>query len=175
MIPSNCKCIPKIIDAPETLNLDNYKKYEENLYNILKNDFVNHQVYFLDKRVYLDFNRVEQGKSYTFFHVVCGDKKKYPNFRRMERIKFPRKIIENYNKCDKCTENCKIKMFYKEIKGKKRYHLFSKEHLYMVVLEDEGKRMKLVTSFYIDKKYMLYNYEQDYQNYIQKNKGNAIN
>lgn len=174
MIPSNCKCIPEIIDAPEILDIENYKKYEDSLYNILKNDFVDHEVYFLNKRVYLDFNKMEDGKSDTFFHVVCGDKKVYPNFRRMERIKFPRKIIENYGEYNNCPEKCKIKMFYKKIKGKKRYHLFSSEYLYMVVLEDEGKRMKLVTSFYIDRKYKLYNYEQDYQNYL-KNKDDAIN
>ncbi len=175
MITANCKCIPEIIDAPESLNTDNYKKYEDGLYEILKNDFDDHEVIFLGKRVYLDFNKTVNGKSDTFFHVVCGDKKVYPNFRRMERIKFPRKIIENYKECNNCIETCKIKMFYKKIKGKHRYHLFSKEYLYMVVLEDEGKRMKLVTAFYIDRKHMLYNYEKDYENYLQTNKGDAIN
>lgn len=171
----NCKCIPEIIDVPEKLNIDNYKKYEDDLYQILKQDFVDHEVIFLGKRVYLDFNKIENGKSDTFFHVVCGDKKAYPNFRRMERIKFPRQIIENYNECTSCIESCKIKMFYKKIKGKHRYHLFSKEYRYMVVLEDEGKRMKLVTSFYVDKGYMLHNYDNDYKNYIQENEDGAIN
>ena len=170
-----CKCIPEIIATPEPLNLDNYKKYEENLYKIFADDFINHDVYFLGKKVYVDFNKTVNGKSDTFFHVICGDKIEYPNFRRMERIKFPRKIIENYNECNMCPEECKIKMFFKKIKGKKRYHLFSEDSLYMVVLEDEGKRMKLVTSFYIDKKYKLYNYQKDYENYLNQNKGNAIN
>lgn len=66
-------------------------------------------------------------------------------------------------------------MFIKKIKNKKRYHLFSEENRYMVVLEDEGKRMKLVTSFYIDKTYKLYNYKKDYENYISKIKDYAVN
>ena len=36
--------------------------------------------------------------------------------------------------------------------------------------------MKLVTSFYIDKDYKLYNYKKDYEKYIlTKNKDDAIN
>lgn len=168
MITKVCKCIPEIIESPIHLNSENYKKYENDLYSILENDFVKHKVYFLGKRVYLDFNKVQNGKSDTFFHVVCGDKKEYPNFRRMERIRYPRKIIENYQECENCSNSCKIKMFFKKIKSKKRYHLFSEEYLYMVVLEDEGKRMKLVTSFYIDEKYKLKGYNQDYINYLNK-------
>lgn len=164
----NCKCIPDTYEAPEPLNSENYKKYEEDLYRIIEEDFVKHDVFFMGKKVFLDFNKVQDGKSDTFFHVLCGDKKEYPNFRRAERIRFPRQIIENYNECDNCLNECKIKMFFKKIKGKKRYHLFSEEHRYMVVLEDEGKRMKLVTSFYIDKTYKLYNYRQDYERYISE-------
>ena len=169
-----CKCIPDLYEAPEPLNLENYKKYEDDLYKIIEDDFIKHDVLFMGKKIFLDFNKVYNGKSDTFFHVLCGDKKEYPDFRRAERIRFPRQIIENYNECSMCLNTCKIKMFIKKIKGKKRYHLFSEEHRYMIVIEDEGKRMKLVTSFYIDKTYKLYNYKRDYENYI-KNKGDAIN
>lgn len=165
---NTCKCIPNLYEAPEQLNLENYKKYEDNLYRIIEEDFVKHDVIFMGKKVFLDFNKLQDGKSDTFFHVICGDKKEYPNFRRAERIKFPRQIIENYMECNNCENNCKIKMFLKKIKGKKRYHLFSEEHRYMVVLEDEGKRMKLVTSFYIDQIYKLYNYKKDYEKYISE-------
>ena len=57
-------------------------------------------------------------------------------------------------------------MFVKYKNGRKRYHFFSPDYLYMVVLEDEGKVMKLVTAFYIDQKYKLHNYNKDYENYV---------
>lgn len=72
-----CKCIPEIIKSPEKLNIKNYKKYEDDLYKILLDDFVKHEVIFNGKRVYLDFNKVENGKSDTFFHVVCVVIRKY--------------------------------------------------------------------------------------------------
>ncbi len=165
---SNCKCIPELVLAPESLTVYSYKKYENDLYTIIDEDFVKHDVYFKNKKVLLDFYKTQDGKSDTFFHVLCGDKKEYPNFRRAERINFPRRIIENYEECNDCQESCKIKLFVKKIHNKKRYHLFSEEYLYMVVLEEQGKYMKLVTSFYIDQKYMLYNYNIDYENYIQQ-------
>lgn len=172
----DCKCIPELYEAPEKLNLENYKNYEDELYSIIENDFIKHNVYFNGKKIFLDFNKTVNGKSDTFFHVLCGDKKEYPNLRRAERIKFPRQIIENYKECDDCHNKCKIKMFFKKIKNKKRYHLFSEKSRYMVVLEDEGKRMKLVTAFYIDKDYKLYNYKKDYEKYsLTKNKDDATN
>lgn len=171
-----CKCIPDLFEAPEPLSYENYKKYENELYEIIEEDFVKHEVIFMGKRVFLDFNKLQDGKSDTFFHVLCGDKKEYPNFRRAERIKFPRQIIENYNECSTCSDSCKIKLFFKKIKNKKRYHLFSEENRYMVVLEDEGKCMKLVTSFYIDQIYKLYNYKNDYEKYkLNQNKDDAVN
>ena len=171
----NCRCIPELHEAPEVLNHDNYQKYEEELYKIMEEDFIKHEVFFLGKKVVLDFNKSQNGKSDTFFHVLCGDKKNYPNFERAKRIRYPRQIIENFNYCYNCEYSCKVKMFIKKIKNKKRYHLFSEENRYMVVLEDEGKRMKLVTSFYIDKTYKLYNYKKDYENYISKIKDDAVN
>lgn len=172
----SCSCIPCLVLPPNSFNESSYKKYENDLYNIFIDDFVNHEVIFLGKKVYIDLNKMYNGKSDTFFHVICGDKKTYPIFDRMERIHFPRRIIENYTQCDSCESSCKIKMFKKLIKNRIRYHLFSEENKYMVVLEDEGKRMKLVTSFYVDQPYKIHNYNQDYENYLkQKNKDSAVN
>ena len=41
-----CKCIPELLESPKILNVENYKQYENDLYNILENDFVNHEVLF---------------------------------------------------------------------------------------------------------------------------------
>ncbi|MDD2391971.1 MAG: hypothetical protein PHU94_03445 [Bacilli bacterium] len=176
MKQNDCKCIPDIVNAPDVIDKKSYDEYIENLYKIFVEDFIDKGVFFLKKKVYLDFNTIVDNKSETFFHVICGDKKDITNFRRAERIKYPKSIIENYLECETCMNNCKIKMFFKKIHGKKRYHFFSEEYLYMVVLEDEGKKMKLITAFYIDEKYKIYNYNNDYKNYINsQNKDDAIN
>ena len=81
MKTAGCKCIPDIIPAPEFITTEIYKNYENNLYKVMHDDFIDHTVYFLGKKVLLDFYKIQDGKSDTFFHVLCGDKKEYPNLK----------------------------------------------------------------------------------------------
>lgn len=173
---TKCKITPEINLAPDTINSENYKDYIEKTFTLFKKDFIDSEIKFLGRTVHIDNNRYIDGKSETFFHLICGDKKKPTNFRRTERVEFPASFIKNYLMCQDCEEVCKVKMFIKINKKKKRYHIFSEEHRYLVVLEDEGKKIKLVTGFYIDENYMIHKYNKDYDNYIKslQNKDDAI-
>ena len=102
-----CDCwVPDIIPA----DLSNYRKYEAILYNIFYNDFIIYHPIFNGFPVQIRKYPIENGKEEAFFHITCQDYMKNhdrrPDFRRCERIKWPRKFIENSGCTPAPYENC---------------------------------------------------------------------
>lgn len=139
---------------------NDWKKYEEALYSIFKNDFIDSHPCYKEKQVNIRRHPIEFDKEEAFFHVTCQDYlengKRVPDFRRCERIRWVRAFIEN-NNCDSslCTECDGIKTWKEPYKNTFRVHILLEEERYMVVLEVREKYCLLVTAFYFDKDHTL--------------------
>jgi hypothetical protein len=95
-------CADANLDLPplillETFNGD-WEKYFEAVYNAFKVDFVDNKLFFRDKEVRLKFHPYTDGKEANFYHLTHegeDEKDRKPDLRRMERIKWPKILIEN--------------------------------------------------------------------------------
>lgn len=146
-----------------------WKEYENAIYEIFKNDFINTYPTFDNKRVKIRYHPIEFGKEEAFFHVTCQDYLKdgerAPDLRRCERIRWVRKFIENYD----CRENCEpcdgVKVWYKPYKNNQRVHILLEEEKYMVVVEKREKYCLLITAYYLDKEHTLRKKLSEYNKY----------
>lgn len=161
---------------PDLIYFDDYDgdwtAYQEALYLIYKQDFLDSQPIYEGKRVQVRKYPIEFGKEESFFHITCQDYQenhdRVPDFRRCERIRWVRKFIENYN-CDPTQcEDCEgIKVWIECHKGKDRVHLLLEEERYIVVLEKREKYCLLVTAFYIEHDHTLDKKLKKYEAYAQ--------
>lgn len=86
------------------------------VYKAFCEDFIDYKPSFRGKKLALKRHPLIDGKEYTFYHFShsgVDENERTPDFRRCERIKYPRKIIEN---CD----NWKLKIWNQDRNGKKR-------------------------------------------------------
>ena len=151
---------------------NNWTEYENALYKVFKNDFIDSKPYFEGQGVFIRKYPMEFDKEDAFFHVTCQDfeknKNREPDFRRCERIKWIRSFIENY-KCDpSLCENCDgIKVWKEPYKNGYRVNLLFEEERFIVILEPRERYCLLIKAFYITyqhqlekrlKKYYKYSY-----------------
>ncbi len=93
----------------------------------------------------------------TFYHITHeGEANRQPDFRRMERIHFPKFVIGNF-------EHEEI-LIWKNVRGKdERIVLFNEAENYIVILTDRGEYYMFITAYYIEtehrKRKLLKEYE----------------
>ena len=159
---------------PELEYFENYNnswdEYQDALYSVFKNDFINSHPIFEGKQVNVRKHPVEFGKEEAFFHVTCQDYMKdgerVPDLRRCERIRWVRAFIEHYG-CDPslCEECAGIKVWSEPYKSTSRVHILLEEEKYMVVVERRGAYCLLVTAFYFDHEHALEKKIKHYEKY----------
>lgn len=150
-----------------------WNDYQDTLYDIFKNDFIDQHPFFEGKQVNIRKHPIEFGKEEAFFHVTCQDYMKegerVPDFRRCERIRWVKAFIENYNcdssLCDACEG---IKVWSEPYKNTSRVHILLEEERYMVVLERRDSYCLLITAFYFDKDHTLEKKLKHYEQYKEK-------
>lgn len=137
-----------------------WKEYEDFLYSIFREDFIDTVPLFDNDRVNVKRYPFEFGKEEAFFHTTCQDYShngdRVPDFRRCERIRWIRAFID-YHTCDPINcEDCEgIKIWWEDYKGRDRVHLLSEEEKYLVVLEKRTGYYLLITAFYYDRDHSL--------------------
>ncbi len=147
-----------------------WNQYENHIYSIFKNDFIDTKPLFQDKEVNIRRIPMVFDKEDAFFHVTCKEYQKNgdrsPDLRRCERIRWIRKLIENYKCNHKLCDNCDgIKLWIEKNKSSKRIHLLFEEQRYMVVIEERKNYCLLITAFYIHYNNALTGYLKRYNNY----------
>lgn len=134
--------MPEVMNLPTKIYLEEYDgnviKYFEAVYSIFKNDFVDNKPNFRGIRLGLKKYPLILDKEYTFYHMTHeGDieTERTPDFRRMERIRFPKIMI------DKSTHPY-LKVWRNQRTGtggtKNRILIYHEEENYLVVLADMG-------------------------------------
>lgn len=134
---------------------ESWNIYQDTIYSIFKNDFIDSHPEFMEKRVNIKKYPVQYGKEDAFFHVTCkdyrGEGDRDPDMARCERIRWIRAFIENYN-CDpsQCDECEGIKVWIEPYKSRQRAHILSEEERYLVIIELRESYNLLITAYYLD-------------------------
>ena len=130
----------EVFDLPEIVELSeyggNFSQYLEAVYEIFKAHFVDSKPTFQGKKLGLKKFPLVEGKEYTFYHMTHeGDieNDRTPDLRRMERIGWPRPMIDN-------SEHPYLKVWRNTRRGrggtKNRILILHEQERYLVVLDD---------------------------------------
>ena len=135
---------------PDLVSLEDYNGnfalYNEAVYAVFKNDFVRNRPVFQNKRLALKAHPLIDGKEYTYYHFThSGDieKERIPDLRRMERIGFPKPMIDFSD-----DENLKV---WRNKRGtSERILILHETERYLVVLEDRKNYILPWTAYWIE-------------------------
>ena len=139
--------LPRLIEMAE-YGYD-FNRYFEAVYAVFKKDFVDSKPVFRGVRLGLKKYPTVVDKEYTFYHMthegdIEHDRK--PCFRRMERIRFPRPMIDN-------SQHPELKVWKNVRRGKggtkTRILILNEKERYLVVLDERPKFILPWTAYYL--------------------------
>lgn len=147
----------------------NWEVYVEAIYEIFKQDFIYHTPNWArdNSQVGINSSPMEQGKEFTFWHITSEgnvEEERTPCFRRCERIRFPRHLIENFGQG-------RILAWEKEVKRgnkgrEKRIHISPDDFSYLLVLSPaKNSKRRVITAFYVEREQQRENNKKDYQKF----------
>jgi hypothetical protein len=155
--------LPKLI----TLNdhEGDWRKYCEAIYEIFQRDFIDSKPVYATKRFALKRHPEYDGKAATFWHLISEGKveeERTPDFRRCERIAWPKPIIEAIGNDNVCL--------WKNKRGRNERILIAVEDFsYVVVLDDREDFVLLWTAFYVEYPNRRRRMKQEYEKWREKN------
>lgn len=166
-----CTWLPNLIYFDD---FQDWSEYEDYLYEIYLQDFKDKSSapYILDKPITVRVNPTVGDKDQTFFHITSNSdfaktndpNDRTPDFRRCERIAWPREIIDNYL-CNNDCECNKIKIWREPYKGNSRLHLLFEDVKFLVVLEERKDYVLFITSFYLERSHEIRKKLKKYEKY----------
>lgn len=162
---------------PDIIELESFKgnfnNYFEAVYAVFKNDFIHTRPFFRGTKLSLKRYPLVDEKEYTFYHFThSGDIEidRIPDFRRMERIAWPKPMIND-------SENPNLKVWKNIRRGKggtkNRILILHQQERYLVVLDERKDYILPWTAYYLKSENDVNNKLKEYQNYI--NAENAKN
>ena len=131
----------------------NWNRYFERIYSQFEADFVASKPTWPGKQVRLKWIPVHDGKSATFWHMISeGDveHERTPDFRRCERIAWPKSIMQEYDGADPGTTACRILWWTELRKNETRYHLTTDDFSYLMVVADRGNYVLPWTAYPVE-------------------------
>lgn len=138
------------LNLPELICLDgfsgNFSLFYEAVYQIFKRDFVLSIPCYKGKRLRLKKHPYVDGKEYTFYHFTHEgniETDRVPDIRRMERIGFPKPMIEN-------SGHPILKVWRNKRGTKERILILHEIEKYIVILEDRKDYILPWTAYYIE-------------------------
>lgn len=141
----------------------NFKLYFANVYEIFENNFIKSQPIYNGLRVSAQKHPEVDGIHRTFYHITHEgeiENERKPDFRRMERIRFPKF----------CIDNCSHKSFltWEKVVGKdNRIHILNESERYLIVLTERKGYYLFWTAFYIEENHTIRKKKKEYEAYIK--------
>jgi hypothetical protein len=133
-------------------------------YEFFKQDFVeNTPPLFQGRRLGLKRHPIARGKEATFWHFVQEgpiEEDRLPDLRRLERIRWPRPIIEQ-------ESDPEIKVWRNKRKGKDRICLWYEQESYLVILDDRGSYLLPWTAYPVERPHQQQKLRREYEAYIR--------
>ena len=160
MINAESLNLPDIIELTEYGG--NFEAYNEAVYQVFKEDFVRSKPSFRGQRLRLKAHPKIDGKEYTYYHFThTGDieNERIPDLRRMERIPWPKPIIES-------SENTILKVWRNKRGSHERILILHEDEKYIVILEDRTTYILPWTAFYIEHRHRMNKFLKEYEEYI---------
>lgn len=141
----------------------NFQNYIKAIYTVFEEDFIkSHPIYEGLKVSVRKYPEVD-GLHRTFYHITHqgeDESNRQPDLRRMERIRFPKFVIDN-------NTNSEI-LIWKNIRGKdERIVLFNEAENYVVILTDRTDYYMFITAYYIETEHRKRSLLKEYETYIK--------
>jgi len=147
----------------------NWDAYLDAIYEWFKQDFIDSKPVFQGRRLGLKRYPMTHGKEATFWHLIQeGDVEddRTPDFRRCERIRWPRPIIEH-------NTDPAIKIWCNQRRNEDRVCLWFEQENYLVILADRGDYILPWTAYLVEQPHRQRKLQREYEEYcrVQGQKG----
>lgn len=146
-----------------------WKTYLEVLYSHFETDFVRGKPRYEDKRFALKRHPEYDGKSATFWHLISDGKnesERIPDFRRCERIRWPRPIIE--------ASEAGVFYVWRNRRGQnERIVLALQDYSYVVILDDRQEYVLLWTAYCVEKEHQRQKLQREHEDWVNRNPRNG--
>jgi len=144
---------------------DNWERYLNVLYYFYIKDFIENKPIYYGKRLAVKKYPLIDGKEATFWHIIQEGQKeeqRIPDLRRCERIRWPKAIIENCNKC-------KIKIWENERQTKKGKQvsicIWFESKDYLIILRKRNNYILFWTSYPVTASHRKIKLEKEFNSY----------
>lgn len=137
--------------------------YLDAVYDFFKTDFVDDKPFFQGRRLGLKRHPVTRGKEATFWHMIqegSVEEDRTPDFRRCERIRWPRPIIEN-------DADPAVKVWRNKRGREDRVCLWFEQDSYLVILADRGDYILPWTAYPVEQPHRQRKLQKEYEKYCQ--------
>ncbi len=152
---------------PELLYLKdfngNFEKYFAAVYAVFEQGFIKTRPQYGGLKVAFRKYPEVDGLHRTFYHITHegeDEQNRTPDIRRMERIRFPRFVIDN-------NRHPEI-LIWRNTRGKdERILLFNENENYLVVLTQRKEFYLFITAYYVETKHRKRTLLKEYETYIK--------
>ena len=137
--------------------------YLDAVYAFFRADFVDDKPLFQGRRLGLKRHPQTRGKEATFWHMIqhgAIEEERTPDFRRCERIRWPRPIIEN-------DKDPAIKVWRNQRGREQRVCLWFEQESYLVVLADRGDYILPWTAYPVEQPHRQRKLQKEYEEYCR--------
>ena len=141
----------------------NFNAYFNTVYAIFENDFIKNQPSFAGAKVSVRKYPEVDGLHRTFYHITHqgeDEENREPDIRRMERIRFPKFLIQNH-------KHNEILIWKNKRGNDDRILLFNQNENYVVVLTERKGFFMFITAYTIDKQHRKIKLLKEYEAYIK--------
>ncbi len=135
--------------------------YLDAIYEYFKQDFIDKKPRFQGRRLGLKRHPLTHGKEATFWHMIqegSVEEERTPDFRRCERIRWPRPIIEHDN-------DSAVKIWRNERGREERVCLWFEQENYLVILADRGEYILPWTAYLVEQPHRQRKLLKEYESY----------
>lgn len=154
-------------DLVEFNDYGNWERYLEAIHDHFAADFVRSTPTWPGKRFGLKKHPEYDGKSATFWHMISEgstEADRTPDFRRCERIRWPRATIDAFE--DRRPEPEDRIVWWKNKRGNNRNILLAlPDFTYLVVMADRGDYILPWTAYPVERAHQRAKLERDYHAY----------
>lgn len=139
----------------------NFKNYFQAVYKIFESGFIKQQPNYEGQIVKVRKYPLVDGIHKTFYHITHegeDENNRTPDIRRMERIRFPKFVIDN-------NEHQHI-LIWKNKRGRdERIVLFNEEENYIVILTERSDSFLFITAYCIETEHRKRKLMKEYEAY----------